>query len=74
MRTVKFLIDCGAKRWPHKVVSKFEGESYTYRQLGDRSGALATALAKLGMRKGDRAAILSENCHKYIETLAGIFD
>ncbi len=72
MRTVKFLIDCGAKRWSHKIVSKFEGESYTYRELGDRSRALANALVKLGVRKGDRAAILSENCHRYIETIAGM--
>jgi len=72
MQTIKFLYEIGAKRWPQKVASKFEGESYTYRELGDRSNSLANALLQLGLRKGDRAAILSENCHRYIETIGAM--
>ena len=72
MQTIKFLFEIGAKRWPEKAASKFEGESYTYRELDHRSNSLGNAFLKLGLRKGDRAAILSENCHRYIETIGAM--
>jgi len=71
MHTVKFVIESGAKRWPQKIASRFENRSYTYHQLNERAGIIANYLFELGLRKGETATILSENCHEYIEVIAG---
>ncbi|HEY2224216.1 class I adenylate-forming enzyme family protein [Actinomycetospora sp.] len=39
----------------------------TYRELGARVGRLIDACASLGLRRGDRVAVLSTNCHRYLE-------
>jgi long-chain acyl-CoA synthetase len=49
-----------------------QGQSFTYRQLQDRCCRLAGALVGLGLKKGDRVAILAANGHRYIETYVGV--
>lgn len=39
----------------------------TYRELGTRVRHLIDACASLGLRRGDRVAVLSVNCHRYLE-------
>jgi long-chain acyl-CoA synthetase len=39
----------------------------TYAGLGDRIRRLIDACAALGLRRGDRVAVLSLNCHRYLE-------
>ena len=39
----------------------------TYRQLDERVNRLATALAGLGVKPGNRVALMLRNCHQYIE-------
>ncbi len=39
----------------------------SYRELGDRVERLIGVLAALGLRRGDRVAVLSVNCHRYLE-------
>lgn len=41
----------------------------TYRELNDRVNRLTAALTAQGLRKGDRVALLSENCLGYVEVL-----
>ncbi|MEP7274030.1 MAG: long-chain-fatty-acid--CoA ligase [Acidobacteriota bacterium] len=43
----------------------------TYRELGDRVNAWAHVLRSLGIEKGDRVAILSQNCHRMLEAFFG---
>jgi fatty-acyl-CoA synthase len=40
----------------------------TWRQLDERTSQVASGLAGLGLRKGDRVGILSGNCLEYLET------
>ena len=44
---------------------------FTYRELGARVERLAHALLSLGVRKGDRVAMLSPNSHFYLESFFG---
>lgn len=41
--------------------------THTWRETDDRCNALANAMRELGMRQGDRVAILATNCHRYFE-------
>ncbi|HVG18136.1 MAG TPA: fatty acid--CoA ligase [Blastocatellia bacterium] len=43
----------------------------TYRQLGQRVNSWANAMRKLGVEKGDRVAMLSQNCHRLLESFFG---
>ena len=51
---------------PNKVATHFLGAELTYRDLKQRSDALAASLAGMGIRKGDRVAIMLPNCPQYI--------
>ena len=46
--------------------------SFTFRELHERCAKLAGALQGLGLKKGDRVAILAGNGHRYIETYVGV--
>jgi fatty-acyl-CoA synthase len=50
-----------------KLAVIFEGKEWTYRQFNERINQLARGLISLGLKKGDRVAILSFNCNQYME-------
>jgi acyl-CoA synthetase (AMP-forming)/AMP-acid ligase II len=50
----------------------WESGGYTYRELGNRANQLAAALQGLGIRHGDRVAVLSETRPEYVETYAAL--
>lgn len=56
-----------AARFPNKEAVIFGGLRLTYSKLNERINRLAWALKGLGLAKGDRVAILSLNCHQYVE-------
>ena len=43
----------------------------TYRQFGSRVNQWANAMGGLGIQKGDRVAMLSQNCHRMLEAFFG---
>lgn len=43
----------------------------TYHQFAERTYKYANMLTRLGLEKGDRVAILSQNCHRMIEAYFG---
>ena len=43
----------------------------TYREFGKRVNRWANSMRKLGVEKGDRVAILSQNCHRVLEAFFG---
>ncbi|MBI3031255.1 MAG: AMP-binding protein, partial [Candidatus Rokubacteria bacterium] len=62
-----------AARWYPEHVAVIEGETrLTYRELDARVSALARALHSLGVRPGDRVAVLQANTHQFMEALAGV--
>src|SRR3954447_18001332 len=45
----------------------------TYGALAERAARLAIALHGLGLKPGDRVAIIAKNCVEYVETIFGIW-
>jgi acyl-CoA synthetase (AMP-forming)/AMP-acid ligase II len=61
------FLDLSALLVPERMAIAFEGKHYSYAQLKERVNRLADSLNRLGLAKGDRAAILEVNCNQYVE-------
>ena len=61
------VVRVNAFKWPSKIGVKDLNKAYTFAQWNERSSRLANALAKLGMKKGDRFAVLAYNCVEWME-------
>ncbi|MDA8372891.1 MAG: AMP-binding protein [Actinomycetota bacterium] len=70
--TVNGLFQRAFRVYADRVAVTSEDGSITYRELGERAKCLAAALHGLGIRRGDRVAILSETRPEYIETYAAL--
>lgn len=53
-------------RFADRVAIRIDGESYTYRELDERSNAVANALVARGVEPGDRVALMMSNCLGYV--------
>lgn len=58
-------------RWsslrPRKCAIIFQGKDFSYGELNSRVNRLCHLFLRLGVKKGDRVAVLLSNCHQYIE-------
>ncbi len=61
------FLDLAAMLVPQRTAITFEGKRFNYAQLKERVNRLADSLSRLGLRKGDRVAILEVNCNEYVE-------
>ena len=53
-------------RFPDRVALDFLGATTTYGQLGDQVARAAEALRRLGVRPGDRVALILPNCPQHV--------
>ncbi|MEF3301602.1 long-chain-fatty-acid--CoA ligase [Paenibacillus sp. GYB003] len=60
------LLKEAAQLYPERTAVTFFGKTTTYRQLLDRTYRFADALIRLGVRSGDRIALLLPNVPQYI--------
>jgi len=67
MNTAEFL-SIATAICPDRAAIIFEGKRYTFSQLNERVNRLANGLSKLGVKKGDRVALLQVNCNQCVET------
>src|SRR5712692_12080208 len=65
-RTVPDLIDELSRRFPEREALVGSGRRYTYRQLRDEMRRTARGLHALGVRRGDKVAILMGNRPEWI--------
>ncbi len=56
-----------AKKFPDKIAVMDARRSYTYSRLNRRTNRLANSLLGLGLAKGDKVAVLLENCIEIAE-------
>ena len=68
--TAKDVLRVNAFKWPNKIGIKDLYKEYTFKQWDERSARLANALADMGMKKGDRFAVLAYNCVEWMEIYA----
>lgn len=65
--TVGSMIAARAQLAPHKIAIESKAGTLTYRELDQRANRLASHFDSLGIGRGDRVAILSENRSEYLE-------
>jgi long-chain acyl-CoA synthetase len=66
-------VEKNARLYPNKTAIKVAGgRSCSFLEFQERVYRLANGLLKLGIVKGDRVAVLSENCFEYPELYMGI--
>ena len=61
------IVQRNARRYPDKTALIFKDIRLTWNQVNSRVNSLVNSLYKLGLSKGDRLAVLSMNCHQYVE-------
>ena len=76
--TLPDLLDASAKEFPDKIALRFYADPklppsrMTYKQLRDQTLRFATALFQLGVRKGDRVAVMLPNCPQFPVVFFGL--
>jgi fatty-acyl-CoA synthase len=66
-------VQVAAERYPHKPAVIFCGSTLTYAALHARVEALAGYLTqRLGVQRGDRVLLMSQNCPQYVAAYYGI--
>lgn len=58
------MLECSARKFPDNPFVVYP-ERLTYREMNEKVSRVATALKKLGVRKGDKLAIFSPNSINY---------
>lgn len=67
---VRDFLEQSADRLPEKTALVCDGKRLTYREVDRMADQVAQALISLGVKRGDRVAILLQNS---VETVSGIF-
>jgi long-chain acyl-CoA synthetase len=65
-RTLLDYVSDAARQHPESPAVLFKGATLTYGELEALSDACAAALADLGVRRGDRIALLLPNCPQFL--------
>lgn len=66
--TIGNIVSRNALQFPDREALVFEETRYTWGQLNERVNRLADALLSIGLKKGDKVAMLSENVPAMVET------
>ena len=66
------FLERSARLFPDKVAVVHGKVRATYREINERADSLAAWLNSRGVRKGDRVALLMENCAEYVVSYYGI--
>jgi fatty-acyl-CoA synthase len=62
------------QQFPAKIAVVCGDQRFTYSQLADRVARLAGGLRAAGVKRGDRVAFLSLNCHRLLEAYYGVLE
>ncbi|NYE58437.1 long-chain-fatty-acid--CoA ligase [Carboxydothermus ferrireducens] len=54
------------EKYPGLTATVFLGQEMTYKELGEKIKRFTNALSKLGIKKGDRVAVMLPNCPEFV--------
>jgi long-chain acyl-CoA synthetase len=63
-KTILDVVEEARKERPDYPMLIFQDREMSYQEVTDESNAMAAALADMGVKKGDRVAVLFLNCHQ----------
>lgn len=66
------LLSKTANKYPESTCIHYQGRNMTYAEVDEASSRLASALAGLGVNKGDRVAIMLPNTPQFVISYFGI--
>lgn len=64
-KTLGQMFDETVKKTPDTLAIIFEGREITYKEFGDQVNRFATALADIGIVKGERVGLMGPNCPQW---------
>src|SRR6185295_17300686 len=73
--TIRMILEHGRKVHGDSRVFTYDGsdvEQATFAEIGARAGRLANALARLGVRPGDRVGTLCWNSQRHLEAYLAV--
>ncbi len=70
-RTLRDLLTVQARRFERWVFLECGDQQFSYGAVDERTDRAATGLNRLGLRPGDRVALLMRNCPEYVFFLFG---
>lgn len=71
-RTLAGMLEDAARRFGRRDALVFDRRSMTYRELNEGANKTANAFVGLGLRRGDRVAIMLPNIPEFVTTFFGI--
>jgi len=69
--TLGQMLEATAQRLPRKCAIKFYKRKISYKELNESANKISRNLLSLGLKKGERVGIFSENCPEYIMSYFG---
>src|SRR4030042_6735462 len=66
------LLKRTAEKYPDKIATVYFDKTLTYQQLNELSDRFATALAALGVKKGDKVAVFLANMPQFVIAYYGV--
>jgi len=67
----RFIQDSIRKNWENTSLTDYQGESLTYKDVGKRIAKLHTLFDAMGIKKGDKIALLGKNSANWGVTFLG---
>ncbi len=71
-RTLGRLVSMRAQEFGDRTFLYFRDQEISYRELDDKSNAVANSFRRLGIEKGDKVAIMMLNCPEYLYVWFGL--
>ena len=71
-RPLTDILRIAAADVPDRPATAFLGQSLTYAEVRNLSDRFATALARMGVVKGDRIGVMLPNCPQYLYAVFGV--
>ena len=65
---VSQILTLTAKKFPGRIAILFENQRFNYQEFNYRVNQFSHVLLKMGLRKGEKVAVLLINSNAFIET------